>query len=160
VDARVFRELSVQARYLFTHVGIGKRNQTPSCSRRTPSFRHSLWRTCRRCRAAHQSRLRPAHDRQAADPGALRLAWPFIRCFTERVFAEDRTAVEAEQRVWDEQGQDWNHEVSPLILDVRDVLRTNVVPIHLESALYGAAASCGSVRLASTTPHAEPVEAR
>jgi hypothetical protein len=87
-------------------------------------------------------------------PGALHLAWPFIRRFTERVFAEDRTAVEAEQWVWDEQGQDWNHEVSPLILDVRDVLRTNGVPIHPESAV------CGSVRLASTTPHAEPVKAR
>ena len=93
-------------------------------------------------------------------PGALHLAWPFIRRFTERVFAEDRTAVEAEQRVWDEQGQDWNHEVSPLILDVRDVLSTNGVPIRLESAWCGAAAFCGSSRLASTTPHAEPVKAR
>jgi renierapurpurin 18,18'-hydroxylase len=61
-------------------------------------------------------------------PGALQLAWPFIRRFTERVFAEDRTAVEAEQRAWDEQGQDRNHEVFPLILDVRDVLRSNGVP--------------------------------
>src|SRR6478736_2166451 len=41
-------------------------------------------------------------------PGALHLAWPFIRRFTERVFAEDRMAVEAEQRAWDEQGEDWN----------------------------------------------------
>ena len=55
-------------------------------------------------------------------PGALHLAWPLIRRFTERVFAEDRMAVEAEQRAWDEQGEDWNHEVFPLILDVRDVL--------------------------------------
>ena len=39
-------------------------------------------------------------------PGALHLAWPFIRRFTERVFAEDRMAVEAEQRAWDEQGED------------------------------------------------------
>jgi renierapurpurin 18,18'-hydroxylase len=31
------------------------------------------------------------------------------------VFAEDRTAVEAEQRAWDEQGEDWNREVFPLI---------------------------------------------
>ena len=61
-------------------------------------------------------------------PGALRLAWPFIRRFTERVFAEDRMAVESEQRAWDEQGQDRNHEVFPLILDLRDVLRSNGVP--------------------------------
>ncbi len=63
-------------------------------------------------------------------PAALNLAWPFIRRFTERVFAEDRTAVEAEQRAWDEQGQDRNHEVFPLILDVRGVLRSNGVPIR------------------------------
>ena len=31
-------------------------------------------------------------------PGALHLAWPLIRRFTERVFAEDRMAVEAEVR--------------------------------------------------------------
>jgi len=44
-------------------------------------------------------RLRPAHGRQAASvPGALHLAWPLIRRFTERVFAEDRMAVEAEVR--------------------------------------------------------------
>ena len=63
-------------------------------------------------------------------PGALHLAWPFIRRFTERVFAEDRMAVEAEQRAWDEQGEDRNQEVFPLILDVRDVLRANGVPIR------------------------------
>ena len=45
--------------------------------------------------------------------GALNLAWPFIRRFTERVFAEDRMAVEAEQRAWDEQGRDCNREVVP-----------------------------------------------
>jgi phenylpropionate dioxygenase-like ring-hydroxylating dioxygenase large terminal subunit len=75
-------------------------------------------------------------------PGALHLAWPFIRRFTERVFAEDRMAVEAEQRAWDEQGEDQNHEVFPLILDVRDVLRTNGVPVR-SPGLCGAAALCG-----------------
>jgi renierapurpurin 18,18'-hydroxylase len=65
-------------------------------------------------------------------PGTLHVAWPFIRRFTERVFAEDRMAVEAEQRAWDEQGQDRNHEVFPLILDVRDVLRSSGVPIGLD----------------------------
>ncbi|MFD4373869.1 Rieske 2Fe-2S domain-containing protein [Streptomyces sp. NPDC058486] len=67
-------------------------------------------------------------------PGALHLAWPLIRRFTERVFAQDRMAVEAEQRAWDEQGEDWNQEVFPLILDVRKVLRTNGVPLDLTSA--------------------------
>ncbi|MGW6718727.1 Rieske 2Fe-2S domain-containing protein [Streptomyces sp. NPDC054995] len=62
-------------------------------------------------------------------PAALSVAWPFIRHFTERVFAEDRMAVEAEQRAWDEQGEDRNHEVFSLILDVRDVLRANGVPL-------------------------------
>jgi len=70
-------------------------------------------------------------------PGALHLAWPFIRRFTERVFAEDRMAVEAEQRAWDEQGEDRNHEVFPLIIDVRDVLRTNGVPLRPESGPCG-----------------------
>src|SRR5205807_1356002 len=60
-------------------------------------------------------------------PGALHLAWPFIRRFTERVFAED-----------------WNREVFPLILDVRDVLRSNGVPIRSGSALCGAASLCGA----------------
>ena len=63
-------------------------------------------------------------------PWALRLAWPFIRRFTERVFTEDRMAVEAEQRAWDEQGRDRNHEVFPLILQVRGMLRSNGVPIR------------------------------
>lgn len=62
-------------------------------------------------------------------PGALRLAWPLIRRFTERVFAEDRMAVEAEQRAWDEQGEDRNREIFPLILDLREVLRANGTPL-------------------------------
>ena len=89
-------------------------------------------------------------------PGALHLAWPLIRRFTERVFAEDRMAVEAEQRAWDEQGDDRNHEVFPLIVDVRHMLRTNGVPIRPEAAVCGAAALCGSPARASTTPPTEP----
>ena len=53
-------------------------------------------------------------------------------------------AVEAEQRAWDEQGEDWNREVFPLIVDVRHVLRTNGVPLRPETALCGAAAFCGN----------------
>ncbi|HLY64826.1 MAG TPA: Rieske 2Fe-2S domain-containing protein, partial [Chloroflexota bacterium] len=88
-------------------------------------------------------------------PGAIQLAWPLIRRFTERVFAEDRMAVEAEQRAWDEQGEDWNHEVFPLILDVRHVLRTNGVALRPRSALCGSALS-GSSPSASTTPRTAP----
>jgi len=77
-------------------------------------------------------------------PGALHLAWPFIRRFTERVFAEDRMAVEAEQQAWEEQGGDQNNEVFPLIIDVRDVLRTNGVPLRPQAAPCGAAAICGN----------------
>lgn len=71
---------------------------------------------------------------------ALHLAWPFIRRFTERVFAQDRMAVEAEQRAWDEQGGDRNQEVFPLILDLRRMLTDNGVPL----APAGDAAGCGT----------------
>ncbi|MER5963587.1 aromatic ring-hydroxylating dioxygenase subunit alpha [Streptomyces sp. NPDC002057] len=70
-------------------------------------------------------------------PGALHLAWPLIRRFTERVFAQDRMAVEAEQRAWDEQGADWNQEVFPLILDVRKVLRANGATLSPSPASSG-----------------------
>ncbi|GAA3804796.1 Rieske 2Fe-2S domain-containing protein [Streptomyces phyllanthi] len=81
-------------------------------------------------------------------PGAIHLAWPFIRRFAERVFAEDRMAVEAEQRAWDEQGEDWNQEVFPLILRVRDVLRSNGVPLRL--APGGTGGPCeGSTKLSA-----------
>ena len=41
-------------------------------------------------------------------------------------------------------GSDWNREVFPLILDVRDVLRSNGVPIRSGPALCGAASFCGA----------------
>ncbi|GAA3712330.1 hypothetical protein GCM10023082_07600 [Streptomyces tremellae] len=71
-------------------------------------------------------------------PGALHAAWPPIRRFTERVLAQDRTAVEAEQRAWDEQGEAWNQETFPLIKDVRGVLRAHGVPIGPGAAVHGA----------------------
>ncbi|MEU9731482.1 aromatic ring-hydroxylating dioxygenase subunit alpha [Streptomyces sp. NPDC048002] len=150
---------SVEARYLFTHAGgkrnrsagllaaegIGGSDSSDVMTIRTeypyqtldlvpenadrPAFR--LWvayvpedaeqRTC------HVYGLLMIEKPRIA--AALHLVWPFIRRFTERVFAEDRMAVEAEQRAWDEQGEDRNHEVFPLILDVREVLRTNGVPL-------------------------------
>jgi phenylpropionate dioxygenase-like ring-hydroxylating dioxygenase large terminal subunit len=60
-------------------------------------------------------------------PGLIHLAWPFIRRFTEAVFSEDRMAVEAEQRAYDSQGADWNQEVNPVIIALRDVLIRNGV---------------------------------
>ncbi|GHC97640.1 3-chlorobenzoate-3,4-dioxygenase [Streptomyces violarus] len=85
-------------------------------------------------------------------PGALQLAWPFIRRFTERVFAEDRMAVEAEQRAWDEQGEDRNHEVFSLILDVREVLRSNGVPIRARAAACGTTQACDGRASAGAHP--------
>jgi len=89
-------------------------------------------------------------------PGAIQLAWPLIRRFTERVFAEDRMAVEAEQRAWDEQGEDRNHEVFPLIMDVRQVLRANGVPLRPRSGPCGGAALCTDHALAGPARQAEP----
>jgi renierapurpurin 18,18'-hydroxylase len=85
-------------------------------------------------------------------PGALRLAWPLIRRFTERVFAEDRMAVEAEQRAWDEQGEDRNHEVFPLILDVREVLRANGVPLRPRGAACGPGSGDGRASVPGHDP--------
>jgi phenylpropionate dioxygenase-like ring-hydroxylating dioxygenase large terminal subunit len=60
----------------------------------------------------------------------LHPAWPVIRHFTEKVFAEDRFAVEAEQRAYDAQGGDWNQEVLPYILDLRRLLIAGGIPIE------------------------------
>ncbi|MEU0390756.1 aromatic ring-hydroxylating dioxygenase subunit alpha [Streptomyces chartreusis] len=169
-------ERSVEARYLFTHTG-GKRNRSagllaaegigggtadvmtirtdypyqtldlvPENAER-PAFR--LWAAYvpedaeqRTCRAFGLLMIE-----KPGIPGLLQVAWPFIRRFTERVFAEDRMAVEAEQRAWDEQGEDRNHEVFPLILDVREVLRTNGVPIRARAGACGSASPCDGARL-------------
>jgi hypothetical protein len=53
----------------------------------------------------------------------LDLAWPVLVWFTERIFKEDRWAVEREQEAHDAQGADWNREVFPVINDLRDLLR-------------------------------------
>jgi phenylpropionate dioxygenase-like ring-hydroxylating dioxygenase large terminal subunit len=62
-------------------------------------------------------------------PGLIHLLWPFIRRFTESVFAEDRMAVEAEQQAYDRQQADWNQEINPVILALREVLVRNGVPL-------------------------------
>jgi phenylpropionate dioxygenase-like ring-hydroxylating dioxygenase large terminal subunit len=53
----------------------------------------------------------------------LDIAWPLLIWFTERIFKEDRWAVEREQQAHDAQGADWNHEVFPVINELRDLLR-------------------------------------
>jgi renierapurpurin 18,18'-hydroxylase len=163
---------SVQARYLFTHTGgkrnrganllagegLGGSDSSDVMTIRTeypyqtldlvpenaerPAFR--MWAAY----VPEDAGQRTCHTygllmiEKPGIPGALQLAWPFIRRFTERVFAEDRVAVEAEQRAWDEQGGDRNHEVFPLILEVREVLRANGVPLRSETGACGAAWTC------------------
>ncbi|MET9966021.1 aromatic ring-hydroxylating dioxygenase subunit alpha [Streptomyces sp. NPDC006356] len=162
---------SVEARYLFTHTG-GKRNRSAallasegvgagSCDLMTIRTEYPyqtldlvpekadrpalcLWAVY----VPEDTEQRVCHAygllmiEKPAIPGALHLAWPFLRRFTERVFAEDRMAVEAEQRAWEEQGEDRNHEVFPLILDLREVLRANGVPLHGQAAAAESVAVC------------------
>jgi renierapurpurin 18,18'-hydroxylase len=91
--------------------------------------------------------MRTSYPYQTLQP----CTWPLIRRFTERVFAEDRMAVEAEEQAWDDQAVDWNQEVLPLIIDVRAVLRTNGVPMTRESAAPGDYGRlCGRPRAEST----------
>ena len=52
----------------------------------------------------------------------LTLVWPVLRHFVKSVFAEDRMAVEAEQRAYETQGGDWNQEIFPVIIDLRELL--------------------------------------
>ncbi|WP_434032810.1 Rieske 2Fe-2S domain-containing protein [Cupriavidus sp. a3] len=61
--------------------------------------------------------------RKPGIPFALDLAWPLLVWFTERIFREDRWIVEREQEAHDKQGGDWNHEVFPVINELRDLLR-------------------------------------
>jgi renierapurpurin 18,18'-hydroxylase len=44
----------------------------------------------------------------------LDLAWPLLIWFTERIFKEDRWAVEREQQAHDAQGADWNRIAQPV----------------------------------------------
>ncbi len=60
--------------------------------------------------------------RKPSIPGLMHLLWPFIVWFTEGIFDEDRWVVELEQCAFDNQGVDWNQEIFPVILKVRDLL--------------------------------------
>lgn len=68
--------------------------------------------------------------RKPGIPGLIRLLWPFIIWFTERIFAEDRRVVEMEQDAFDAQGSDWNQEVFPAILQLRELLKRSGIPIR------------------------------
>jgi phenylpropionate dioxygenase-like ring-hydroxylating dioxygenase large terminal subunit len=69
--------------------------------------------------------------RRPKTPLILSVAWPVIGYFARSVFEQDRMAVEAEQRAWNEQGGDWNAEVSPVLLELKKVLAQCGVPIKL-----------------------------
>jgi renierapurpurin 18,18'-hydroxylase len=82
----------------------------------------------------------------------LDAAWPLLVWFTERIFAEDRWIVEREQEAHDAQGADWNHEVFPVINELRDLLRQcgappmrRIVPIEpVETETEAAPQPCAS----------------
>lgn len=61
-------------------------------------------------------------------PGLLDAAWPLLIWFTERIFKEDRWIVEREQEAHDRQGADHNHEVFPVILELRALLAERGAP--------------------------------
>lgn len=67
--------------------------------------------------------------RKPGIPGLIQLMWPFIHWFTQGIFDEDRWIVELEQAAFDAQGGDWNNEIFPVILKVRDLLRRKGLPI-------------------------------
>jgi len=68
--------------------------------------------------------------RRPKTPLILSVVWPVIGYFARSVFEQDRMAVEAEQRAWDELGRDRNAEVSPVLLELRKVLTQCGVPIE------------------------------
>jgi len=67
--------------------------------------------------------------RKPGIPGLIQLMWPFIHWFTKGIFDEDRWIVELEQAAFDQQGADWNNEIFPVILKVRELLRRKGVPL-------------------------------
>jgi nitrite reductase/ring-hydroxylating ferredoxin subunit len=69
-------------------------------------------------------------------PGLLYLMWPVIRHFVEAGFAEDRLAMEAEQRAHDLQGADWNQEIYPLVRELKELLIRQGAPLHKESSAH------------------------
>ncbi len=66
--------------------------------------------------------------RKPSFPGLMNLLWPAIIWFTEGIFAEDRWIVEEEQKAFDDQGEDRNQEIFPIILSLRKILVDQGVP--------------------------------
>jgi phenylpropionate dioxygenase-like ring-hydroxylating dioxygenase large terminal subunit len=62
-------------------------------------------------------------------PGLMHVMWPFIVWFTNGIFAQDRTIVEAEQRACDELGGDHNQEIFPIIQKLKQLLTRQGVPL-------------------------------
>jgi phenylpropionate dioxygenase-like ring-hydroxylating dioxygenase large terminal subunit len=62
-------------------------------------------------------------------PGVMHLLWPVVTLFTEGIFGQDRTIVEAEQRAYEAQGADLNHEVFPVIQSLKVLLARCGVPL-------------------------------
>jgi phenylpropionate dioxygenase-like ring-hydroxylating dioxygenase large terminal subunit len=67
----------------------------------------------------------------------LDAAWPLLVWFTERIFKEDRWIVEREQEAHDRQGADHNHEVFPVINELRALLVERGAPPRDASAHAG-----------------------
>lgn len=62
-------------------------------------------------------------------PLVLDIVWPALVWFTNRVFDEDRSIVEMEQRAFEAQGGDRNQEVFPPIQELRGLLAECGVPL-------------------------------
>ena len=67
--------------------------------------------------------------RKPGVPGMIHLLWPFIHWFTEGIFGQDREIVEAEQRAYDQQGNDRNQEIFPAIQRLKELLTRRGVPL-------------------------------
>jgi phenylpropionate dioxygenase-like ring-hydroxylating dioxygenase large terminal subunit len=61
--------------------------------------------------------------RRPGIPFLLTAAWPALILFTEGIFREDRRIVELEQQAHDQQGEDRNQEVFPVIRELRQLLQ-------------------------------------
>ena len=62
-------------------------------------------------------------------PGLIHLFWPFIRMFTDGIFAQDQAVVEEEQKAHDAQGCDLNQEIFPVIKELRGLLIEKGIPL-------------------------------
>ena len=67
--------------------------------------------------------------RRPGTPGMIHLLWPFIVMFTNGIFKQDQHIVEAEQRAFEEQGEDQNQEIFPVIQKLKLMLARRGVPI-------------------------------